>query len=369
MDEGAEELAAVGEGGSGPDGQNRGFASFRILEPGGFAEAAALETGRAGLRRSVLVTDGTVRRLFGHLFPEGVPVLETGEGESAKTLAAAEALCAGFLRLGIDRQSLIVAVGGGVVCDVAAFAASIWMRGVRCGLFPTTLLAQADAGLGGKCGVNFLGQKNLLGTISPHAFCLCDPAFLGTLPRRELACGLAEIAKMACLYDEELFRFLEENASALLAGNPVPLAKAVRRSLTLKADIVSADPFERGLRRQLNFGHTFGHAIEAVSHLGHGASVAVGMRLSALWSLEKGCLSEGDFMRLNRLLDALELPGLSILTSLDVPAVCRGLCADKKRLGASIRFVALSGIGLGQDAVLTESVPIQALSKWLSDRT
>ena len=123
MDEGAEELVAVGEGGSGPGGQNRGFASFRILEPGGFAEAAALETGRAGLRRSVLVTDGTVRRLFGHLFPEGVPVLEIGEGESAKTLAAAEALCAGFLRLGIDRQSLIVAVGGGVVCDVAAFAA------------------------------------------------------------------------------------------------------------------------------------------------------------------------------------------------------------------------------------------------------
>ena len=328
MDESAEEPAAAGNEGTDPGGQDRGLAAFRMLAPGGFAEALAEATCRGG---SVIVTDRTVRRLFGHLFPSGVPVLEMGEGEASKTLASAEALCADFLRLDIDRQSLIVAVGGGVVCDVTSFAASIWMRGVRCGLFPTTLLAQADAGLGGKCGVNFCGGKNLLGTVRPHAFCLCDPAFLAALSRRERSSGLAEIAKMACLYDAELFRFLEENAAALLAGSLESLSLVVRRSLELKAAIVSADPFERGVRRQLNLGHTIGHAVEAASTLGHGESVALGMRLAALWSLERGDLPQSDVRRLDSLLDALELPELSRLEALDMAAVCRLLGADKKR--------------------------------------
>ena len=342
---------------------------FQILPSGGFAEAIEREAHRGGSRQTcVIVTDRNVRRLFGHLFPKDVPILEVGEGESSKTLASAEILCGGFLLHGLDRYGLVIAVGGGVVCDTAAFAASIWLRGVRCGLFPTTLLAQADAGLGGKCGVNFCGQKNLLGTIFLHEFCLCDPAFLASLPRQRIASGLAEAAKMACLYDEDLFRLLENNAPALLSGDTALLAAVVQRSLELKSAIVSADPFESGLRRQLNFGHTFGHALEAALALEHGAAVAVGMRLASIWSMEQGWLSHDDFVRLGRLLDLLELPGTDAAARLNPAEIRVLLGGDKKRCGNSIRFVVPTGIGLGKESVRTGLVPLEELASWMENK-
>lgn len=344
------------------------FAGFTMVDHGALAaELRAKGLGKPG-RRCVVVTDSQVHRLHRGVFPEGIPVIEMGRGEASKSLGTVESLLSGFMELGLGRDDLVLAIGGGVVCDTAAFAASLWMRGVPVGLVPTTLLSQADAGLGGKCGVNFRGVKNLVGAIRPAEFCLVSPDFLTTLEARDLSSGLAEVAKMAFLYDEDLLRFMESSADDLVCANADALAYAVRRSLELKAAVVARDPMEKGLRRQLNLGHTFGHAVEACSPLRHGEAVAVGMRLSARWSLERGMLAREEVERMDALLDRLRLPGVDILGKLSADDVLPAIGQDKKRQGKDVQFVFLGGLGQGMDRIPVQSVPMEEAKGWMARR-
>ncbi|MBR2979016.1 MAG: 3-dehydroquinate synthase [Myxococcaceae bacterium] len=342
------------------------FARFQVTSSGAFE--AALEQCLASQRAtsSVIVTDATVRSLHGDRFPRGLPVVEIGEGEEAKSWQSVETIAGRLLDMGVDRQGAIIAIGGGLVCDVAAFTAAIWMRGVGCGLVPTTLLAQADAGLGGKCGINWRGHKNLIGAFRPPEFCLCDAGFLSTLSRRDLASGLSEIAKHAALFDAALFEFLRAHAEALLAADEALLAQVVERSLCLKAAVVERDPLEKGERRLLNLGHTLGHASELLLDLRHGEAVAIGMRLMARLSRERGLMERAQVERLEALLDRLELPSLNALSPLCPEQMGEALRADKKRDGDKVRCVLLNGLGEASGRV--EALEIRELEAWLSRR-
>lgn len=342
------------------------FARWQVSRPGEFAAdlERLLEAHPATAR--VIVTDATVRALHAHRFPRGLPIVEIGQGEAAKSWQSVEAIAAQLLDLGLDRRGALLAIGGGIACDVTAFVAATWMRGIGCGLVPTTLLAQADAGIGGKCGINFMGRKNMLGAFYPADFCLCDPLFLATLARRDVAAGLAEVVKHAALFDGALFGFLEAHAAELLAAEPSLTARALRRSLELKAAIVEADPLERGARRQLNFGHTLGHAVESLLDLRHGEAVAVGMRLAAHLSIDRALLSTEDGARLMALLDCLALPGLTVLAPLTPEQIGAALRADKKRERDKVLLVLLRGLGSAASHI--EAIDFGEIEAWLRQR-
>lgn len=289
----------------------------------------------------MIVTDGPVANLYRHRFPPW-PVIEIGTGEESKTLKTVERLYEAFLAHEIDRSSLIVAIGGGIVCDVAGFAASTYLRGLSFGFVPTTLLAQVDAGVGGKNGVNFNGYKNLVGTFTQPSFVLCDPALLRTLPETEVKNGFAEAIKQAAIGDEALFVYLEEQCHKALSLDPAVVGHIVDASLVIKRKIVLADEREQGERRKLNFGHTVGHALETVGHLRHGEAVSIGMVAAARLSVESGLIREEDARRLEALLRRFGLP---VSTEMNADLVRHALRKDKKRHNDQIHFVLLDGIG------------------------
>lgn len=294
--------------------------------------------------RGVVVTDTVVRSLHGERFP-GWPVVEIGTGEGAKTLETAMEIYRAFLRHEVDRSSLVVAIGGGIVCDVAGFAASTFLRGLPFGFVPTTLLAQVDASVGGKNGVNLLGYKNLVGTFTQPAFVLCDLDLLRTLPEAEVRNGLAEVVKQAAVSDEGLFAFLEANSAAALRLEPGVIDRIVHDALKAKIGIVSGDEREKGERRKLNFGHTIGHAVEKVHAFRHGEAVALGMKAAARLSVAMGLLSPGDEERIGRLLAAFGLPKG---TEIDAGLVGDALRKDKKREGGrSISSSSKASAGAG----------------------
>lgn len=321
-----ERLKVEGEGGS------------EILLGIGLASLASL----APVDR-ILVTDANVRHHWGHLM-EGERVLEVGLGENAKTLSSVESLYEGLLRFEADRSTCIVGVGGGIVCDVAGFAASTYLRGLDFGFIATTLLAQVDASVGGKNGVNFHGLKNHVGLIRQPRFVACDFQCLETLPDREYASGLAELVKIAAIADASLFAFLEAQVEALRNRDRSCLEKAVARAVALKAHFVAVDEQERGERKKLNFGHTLGHALE--SHLGlrHGEAVSLGMVAAAELSVKRGLLAPHEAQRLTALLDRCGLPTHRI-TNFD--ALMPLMERDKKRQGRHLAFVLLQGLGHG----------------------
>jgi len=288
-------------------------------------------------RRTIIVTDTTVGRLYGRLF-EGFPVVTIGEGEEVKTLAVVETICRSFLEREADRSWTVLAVGGGIVCDIAAFAAAVWMRGLHCVLVPTTLLAMVDAAIGGKNGVNFDRYKNLIGTIRQPEKIIVDAGFLKTLPHREMLCGLAEIIKHGLIADAAYFAEIDRTLAAGLSPETL-----IARSIEIKLSIVSQDETERGLRRILNFGHTVGHAVEKLDPTRpHGEAVAIGMALAAELSWRYNFLSAAEVSRIHELLLRVGLP---IKTSLRAGDIVRTMRADKKRRGDAIAFVLLERIG------------------------
>ena len=292
-------------------------------------------------RRTVVITDSTVDGLFGSSYAADEKIVLV-PGEGAKTLATIERIYGRLLEMGADRSTFIAAVGGGVVCDIAGFAASTYLRGLPFGFAATTLVAQVDAAVGGKNGVNFGGYKNMVGVFQQPLFVICDPDVLRTLPRREVACGLAELAKTAAIGSPGLFEDLELNAERALALEREFIARAVHECLRVKASIVESDEREAGERRRLNFGHTLGHAVESVTGLSHGEAVSVGLAFAAEFSVRKGFLGSGDGDRVTRLLGRLGLP-----VKADAPpeAVLDAVAKDKKKEGGSVRFVFLEGIG------------------------
>lgn len=296
-----------------------------------FDKIARLE-GLIGGRRVVVITDENVERQWGGVF-EGRDCIVLAAGEESKTFAVMERIIAQLIELRADRQTLIVGIGGGVVCDIAGFAASIFMRGVPFGLVPTTLLAQVDAALGGKNGVNVGGYKNMAGTFGQAEFVLCDTAFLATLPQREVLSGLAEVVKTAIVGDPELFEILERGSWDWI--------EVVRRAAAVKMGIVSRDRHESGERRVLNLGHTLGHAIEKVTdeRVPHGFAVAVGMAHAANMAVERGLLAPSDASRIVALLKKLGLPTtLAEVDVEDTPALHNAMRADKKARGGYIIY-------------------------------
>jgi 3-dehydroquinate synthase len=313
-----------------------GFRS-EILVGGKWDSLAGLLNEKA----AVIITDDNVNRLYGNRFPE-LPVLSVAPGEESKKLKVIEFLAEKLLEAGIDRSGFILAIGGGVVCDVAGFLASIYLRGIRCGYISSTLLSQVDASTGGKNGVNLGGTKNILGTIRQPEFVICDPEMLKTLPEEEYLSGLAELIKTAVIGDNELFELIEGSIDEIMERKSDLLTLLVAKSVRFKALVVTEDENERGLRRILNFGHTFGHAFEMQRAVKHGFAVAAGMVLAAEYSFEKKYLSLEEKNRIINLLKIFNLVGRLDISDVQMSKL---VSRDKKKTGTDIHFVFAQGIG------------------------
>lgn len=291
--------------------------------------------------RTVIVTDENVWRHHGQAFSH-LDVIRIGTGERIKTLETVEALYRELLERDMDRSGFLVGIGGGIVCDIVGFVASTYMRGVPFGFVSSTLLSQVDASVGGKNGVNLRGYKNMIGVFNQPKFVICDLDLLTTLPQRELLCGYAEIVKHAAIADADMFAFLEENAAGALELDLDVIERLVTDSVIIKSAIVSRDEKESGERRKLNFGHTFGHAIETTMGVPHGEAVSTGMAVAAGLSVERGGLSPADADRILDLLRSLSLP---VHRPDDLESVLSAMQKDKKRAGDTIHFVLLRRIG------------------------
>lgn len=320
--------------------------------PEGFGPFAreALDATWAGrsCRRALVVTDRNVaeiaKPLLKALEGQGVhaELAELSSGEPTKSLDVASELYDRLINLRADRHTLIVAVGGGVIGDLAGFVASTFARGLPLLMIPTSLLAQVDSSVGGKVGINHPQAKNIIGAFHQPIGVWIDTAMLQTLPARELRCGLAEVVKYGVILDAEFFDFVESHADALLAMEPSATRQAIAKSCQLKADVVSKDEREQtGLRAVLNFGHTIGHAIEAVSGYGgafqHGEAVAAGMVLESRLAERLGWIDAALTERLATLLTRLGLP--TGTDGLDPDALLEAMTRDKKNRGGKIRFV------------------------------
>ena len=278
-------------------------------------------------------------------------VLFLPSGESHKRLATVESLAQQLALAGADRDSILLAFGGGVIGDVTGFLAAIYMRGIRYVGLPTTLLAQVDSSLGGKTGVNLLAGKNLIGAFHHPLAVFSDIDLLRTLPAAELRAGLQEAIKSAIIRDPALFRFMEKNGDAILSGDPAALQKVVTASVRVKAEVVSQDEKESGLRMILNFGHTLGHAIEAATHyrkLLHGEAVAWGSIAALHLSLNRALITPEEFARMaNLILRYGPIPPFKIAATPQASAarLVALTSADKKKRSGRRAFVLATAIG------------------------
>ncbi len=252
-----------------------------------------------------------------------------------------------LLRKKLDRNSCVVALGGGVIGDITGYAASVYMRGVHFVQVPTTLLSQVDSSVGGKTGVNHALGKNMIGTFYQPRLVWTDITALKTLPKRELLCGIAEIIKYGVIWDEKFFDFMERNREALLDLQEDVLKTVIRRSCEIKAEVVSRDERESGLRAILNYGHTIGHAIETetgYSRFLHGEAVAVGMHLAARLSEAMGIMGSEKVLRIQSLIKAYGLP-YELPSGLDIDRLVSHMRMDKKAVASEMKFVLPEEIG------------------------
>lgn len=278
-------------------------------------------------------------------FKEQPTILFLPSGERHKRLASVEALAEQLAGAGADRDSLLLALGGGVIGDITGFLAAIYMRGIRYVQLPTTLLAQVDSAIGGKTGVNLAAGKNLIGSFHHPLAVLSDTNTLATLPAAELHAGLQESVKAGVIYDAKLFRYMEQNADAILASDTAALTRVVAASVRVKADVVSKDERESGLRMILNFGHTLGHAIEAATgykKLLHGQAVGWGSIAATYVSLARGTLTQKEADRVIALI--LRYGPLPAFTAKAEKLVAL-TGSDKKNRSGRRAFVLAKGIG------------------------
>ncbi len=281
-------------------------------------------------------------RVTSHVFPAG---------EANKTLATVSAALDVFLHARLERSSPIIALGGGVVGDMAGFVAATLLRGVAFIQVPTTLLAAVDASVGGKVGVDHPAGKNLIGAFHHPHMVMSDTALLSTLPPLEIQCGLAECIKHAVIQDADLFSWLEQNLEAILAGEPEALNRLVAWNVRIKADVVMSDPLEHGVRALLNFGHTFGHALETTAGyqgLPHGQAVAMGMAAAGKLAANRGKFAPRDLARLETLIRRAGLPVRRTSAQRNiapVPVVIDAMRSDKKVQQGQMRFILPTCIG------------------------
>ncbi len=310
-------------------------------------------------KKVVIITDNNVRRYYHKDFLSS-EVIEIGTGEKIKNLDTVQYIFGKLLELEADRSSFIVGIGGGIVCDIAGFVASTYMRGVRFGFVSSTLLSQVDASVGGKNGVNYGGYKNMVGVFNQPEFVICDMNLLKTLPKREVYCGFAEIVKHALIGDADLFEYLELHYKKALELDTEAIEKVIYDSVVIKSTIVNIDEREAGERRKLNFGHTFGHAMEKALHIPHGEAISAGMVVASALSARRGLLATKDVERIEELLKKLNLP---TKLQIDREMVLDALRKDKKREGERINFVLLQDIG---DPVV-EEISIKELEAVMKD--
>ena len=287
---------------------------------------------------------GTVRRGISPAYEPQVHLFN--DAETAKNLRTVEEMARTLVRAGADRKALLIAVGGGVVGDVAGFLAASYLRGVALVQVPTTVVAQVDSAVGGKTGVNLPEGKNLVGAFYPPRIVLVDPDLLTTLPDREFRGGLAEVIKYGVIADEKLFRFLEENITRILRRDASVLQHVIRRCIEIKASVVSRDERESGPRETLNFGHTFGHALESATRyrrFQHGEAVALGMMCAALLGHE---LLETPADQVSRMVALIRQIG-PFPTWPKIPAVrlLKTMSSDKKANAGQLRFVLTPRLG------------------------
>ncbi|HMI50296.1 MAG TPA: 3-dehydroquinate synthase [Candidatus Saccharimonadales bacterium] len=285
------------------------------------------------------------------------------DAEARKNLSTVETLCRSLTRSGADRHSLLVAVGGGVTGDVSGYVAASYLRGVALVHIPTTVVSQVDSAIGGKTGVNLPEGKNLVGAFFSPRLVLADPRLLRTLPDREFRGGLAEVIKYGIIADEKLFRFLEKNWEKILSRDHLSLVHIITRSIEIKARVVSQDERESGLREILNYGHTFGHALESITkyrRYQHGEAVAWGMMAAAHLGHELKCTSPDTVARIIALIRRIgPLPKWPQATPTDLINAMR---SDKKARAGRIRFVLSARIG---KAASYDSVPLEAVERVL----
>ena len=311
----------------------------------------------AGSRRAVVIADAAVVEPHAATIVTGLEhagldadLLTVPSGEASKSLIEAGRLWESLAQLGIDRQTVVVAVGGGVVGDLAGFVAAGFARGIPCWQVPTTLVAQVDSAIGGKTGINLAAGKNLVGAFwQPHGV-IADIDTLTTLPAREFTSGLAEVVKYGMILDADFFAWLEDNAAAIVARESAAICQIVRRSAELKAFVVERDEREQtGLRACLNYGHTFAHAFETGTGYGtllHGEAVSLGMVAAARLAASLGRIAEPVVTRQLELLKQLDLPVVTdTLHGISDDTLLAIMARDKKALHGQLRFVLPDRIG------------------------
>jgi 3-dehydroquinate synthase len=346
-----------------------GDRSYPILIGGGLLRQPELVRHHVAARDILIVSNTTVAPLY--LEPlaaarGGGRIVEAilPDGEAHKTLATVSRILDVLVANRFGRDCMVVALGGGVVGDMAGFAASCYQRGVPYVQVPTTLLAQVDSSVGGKTGVNHPGGKNLIGAFHQPSAVLADTSTLATLPVRELRAGLAEVIKYGLICDAPFFDWLEVNMDALLAADPTALAHVIHRSCEIKAQIVGRDEREQGDRALLNLGHTFGHAVESATHYTqwlHGEAIGAGLLMAAAMSHECGLIEAAQVDRLRRLLERVGLPVK--IEGVPPGVALEHMRIDKKAQGGRMRLVLLRGIG---DSFVTADYSEPALQRTLS---
>lgn len=354
-----------------------GNASFEALTDFIKANLERTWAGK-GCQKALVVTDSNVREHWAEPVRQSLETLsltaqvfEVPAGEQSKSLETLSTVYDHLMDLKADRHTLIVAVGGGVVGDLAGFAAASFNRGLPLIMFPTTLLSQVDSSVGGKTGVNHPRGKNLIGAFHQPIGVWIDLSTLNTLPDREFRSGLAEVVKYGVIQDPEFFAYLEAHSEAALQRVPAVLGHIVSRSCRLKADVVQQDEFEQtGLRAILNFGHTVAHAIENVSGYGeflHGEAVAIGMVAEAMLAEELGWLAPEITHRLVALLSRLQLPVR--LKSNHFDALFTAMKHDKKNRSGRVRFILPKSLGKMQLTDEPTPAQIQAVLETIADKS
>jgi len=269
------------------------------------------------------------------------------DGEEYKSLADTEKIYEALLKAKLDRKSSLIALGGGVIGDITGFAAATYMRGIDFIQVPTTLLAQVDSSVGGKTGVNHPLGKNMIGAFWQPRLVWIDTATLDTLPRREFLSGLGEVIKYGVIWDEKFFAYLETNRDKILRLDPTALTYVIRRSCEIKAEVVSKDERESGLRAILNYGHTIGHAIETITGYKkylHGEAVAIGMHLEARLSEQLGLIDKGNVLRIKTLIDSYDLPS-AMPDMIVMNELVEKMQIDKKTVAGKLHFMLPEKVG------------------------
>ncbi|HET9058032.1 MAG TPA: 3-dehydroquinate synthase [Chitinophagaceae bacterium] len=306
---------------------------------------------------AVLILDENVNGCYKNKL-EGWKKIVVPPGEAFKNQQTVDTIIEQLIRLGADRKTFIVGVGGGVITDITGYTASVYMRGVKFAFVPTTLLSMVDASIGGKNGIDVGVYKNLVGTINQPHFILFDYSLLQTLPEAEWINGCAEIIKHGCIKDYKLFQLLEKNSLDSIKKDEELFADIVERNVKIKSDVVMNDEFEQGDRRLLNFGHTLAHAIENSHQLSHGRAVSIGMVAAATISEEINNFNSVDKVRLIKVLEQYHLP---VHFLYDKARAFETLAMDKKRESNAMNYVLLKNIGEAE----VKSIPLEQLKDLL----